>query len=54
MGEERKTPRWPWIVALLIGLPALYVASFGPAYRLFSSKLVSYDRLMASIDRSCV
>lgn len=30
MGEERK-PFWPWIVALLIGLPALYVVSFGPA-----------------------
>jgi len=30
------TPRpkrllWPWIAALLIGLPVLYVASFGPA-----------------------
>src|SRR5262245_30934432 len=22
---------WPWIVVALIGLPALYVASFGPA-----------------------
>ena len=31
MSEERKTPFWPWIVALLIGLPILYVASFGPA-----------------------
>ena len=32
MSEERK-PRsvWPWIAALLIGLPVLYVASFGPA-----------------------
>src|SRR5262245_20955652 len=30
MSEERK-PLWPWIVALLIGLPVLYVASFGPA-----------------------
>jgi len=30
MSDERK-PLWPWIVALLIGLPVLYVASFGPA-----------------------
>jgi hypothetical protein len=31
MSEERKPAIWPWIVALLIGLPVLYVASFGPA-----------------------
>ena len=31
MSEERKKSVWPWIVALLIGLPVLYVASFGPA-----------------------
>jgi len=30
MTDERK-PLWPWMVALLIGLPGLYVASFGPA-----------------------
>jgi hypothetical protein len=30
MREERK-PLWPWIVPLLIGLPVLYVLSFGPA-----------------------
>lgn len=30
MIEERK-PYWPWIAALLIGLPVVYVASFGPA-----------------------
>jgi hypothetical protein len=30
MSDERK-PLWPWIVVLLIGLPVLYVASFGPA-----------------------
>src|SRR5262245_22794311 len=30
MSDDRK-PVWPWIVALLIGLPLLYVASFGPA-----------------------
>src|SRR5262245_19380213 len=32
MGEERKKAGfWPRVVALLIGLPVLYVASFGPA-----------------------
>lgn len=30
MIEQRK-PLWPWIVALPILLPGLYVASFGPA-----------------------
>jgi hypothetical protein len=30
MSDERR-PLWPWIVALLLGLPVLYVASFGPA-----------------------
>ena len=30
MSDERK-PVWPWIVAPLIGLPVLYVVSFGPA-----------------------
>ena len=31
MNEDRKPHVWPWIVALMIGLPVLYVASFGPA-----------------------
>ncbi len=31
MSDDRKKHLWPWIVALLIGLPVLYVASFGPA-----------------------
>jgi hypothetical protein len=30
MSDLRK-PFWPWIVALLIGLPVLYVLSSGPA-----------------------
>ena len=30
MNNDRKA-LWPWIVAVLIGLPVLYVASFGPA-----------------------
>src|SRR5579872_2484163 len=31
MTDERKKAVWPWIAALLIGLPVLYIASFGPA-----------------------
>src|SRR5262245_37953381 len=31
MTSDRKKPFWPWIVGLLLGLPVLYVASFGPA-----------------------
>jgi hypothetical protein len=31
MSEEREKPVWPWLVAVLIWLPVLYVASFGPA-----------------------
>jgi hypothetical protein len=29
---KKKAGVWPWIVALLIGLPVLYLASFGPAF----------------------
>ena len=36
MSDDRKNPVWPWIAALLIGVPVLYVASFGPACRLAS------------------
>lgn len=42
MSEERKTPVWPWVVALLIGLPVVYVASFGPACHLLANDRVSY------------
>lgn len=47
MSEERK-PLWPWIVALLIGLPVLYVASFGPACRLNSRVYASGDPAVAN------
>jgi len=43
MTDDCNKPVWPWIVALLIGLPALYVASFGPACWLHSAKIVPYD-----------
>jgi hypothetical protein len=35
MSDDRR-PVWPWIAALLVGLPVLYVASFGPACWLVS------------------
>jgi hypothetical protein len=38
MSDDRKKPLWTWIVALVIGLPVLYVASFGPACWWLSSK----------------
>jgi hypothetical protein len=36
MREPRKNPVWPWIVVFLIGVPVLYVTSFGPACWLVS------------------
>jgi hypothetical protein len=30
MSHNRNKPVWPWIMALVIGLPAMYAASFGP------------------------
>jgi hypothetical protein len=41
MREERKKPPWPCIVALLIRLPVLYLASFGPACWLSRRKIIS-------------
>src|SRR5262245_27716278 len=42
MSEERKKIGiWPWIVALLIGLPVLYVANYGPYCWLLSRNLDS-------------
>ena len=38
MSDDRKTPLWPWIAALLIGLPVLYVLSSGPARSLLMRK----------------
>lgn len=37
MSDNRKKPLWPWIITLLIGLPVLYVALFGPACWLATS-----------------
>jgi len=44
MSEERKKPVWPWIAALLIGLPTLYVLSSGPMQTLaFRSRTVTFS-----------
>jgi hypothetical protein len=40
MSEEQKPQIWPWIAAPTILVPALYVASFGPA-----CALVDYGKL---------
>ena len=45
MSEERK-PLWPWIVALLIGLPVLYVASFGPACLIWGQRICDSPALL--------
>jgi len=34
MSDERK-PLWPWIVAVVIGLPVPYVASIGPMFWIY-------------------
>ena len=31
---------WPWVVAVVIGVPVLYVASFGPACWLLFSGII--------------
>jgi len=38
MNDQRKQV-WPWIAALLLGMPVLYVASFGPACWWFSPQV---------------
>ena len=60
MDDDRKRPLWPWIVALLIGLPVMYVASFGPACWLEDRALLpmgfvhsSYKPLVFVLARYC-
>lgn len=36
MTDHKRRPLWPLLAAALIGLPMLYVLSFGPAYGLAS------------------
>ena len=50
MSEPEKKPFWPWIVVLLIGLPALYIFSFGPACWI-SSRLNAGTRAVTVVYR---
>jgi hypothetical protein len=40
MNVDRKKVLWPWVVAVLIGLPVLYVASLGPLVWLITRDLL--------------
>ena len=53
MIDERR-PLWPWIVALLIGLPVLYVASFGPACRLVEHDVLPKETLTDRFFSPCL
>ncbi len=60
MSDDSERPLWTWIAAVLIGLPVLYVASFGPACWLEDRALVpigfvdsSYKPLVFVLARYC-
>jgi len=53
MSDDRKTPAWPWIVALLIGPPVLYVASFGLACALAEHDVLPVSLLTRGFFRPC-
>jgi hypothetical protein len=40
MNEERKSPFWPWVVAMLIAVLVAYPLSYGPAWRLRSEGML--------------
>jgi hypothetical protein len=42
MTDDRK-PLWPWIAALLIGLPALYALSVGPVFSITGHEVLLGD-----------
>src|SRR5262245_58778834 len=52
MSDDRK-PVWPWIAALLTGLPLLYVASFGPACGLVEQGILEPSVLRSGVFRPC-
>lgn len=43
---ERKRPLWPFLTAALIGLPVLYVLSFGPVAWLSAHSLLPEELLL--------
>src|SRR5262245_28783514 len=53
MSDDRK-PVWPWIVALLIGLPMLYVASFRPACGPVEHDVLPQEILMTDLFSPCL
>ncbi len=53
MSDDRKKPLWPWIMAMLIGLALLYVASFGPACALVEHDVLPNSCLRSAALRPC-
>ncbi len=53
MSEERK-PLWLWTAALLTGMPALYVASFGPACAFVELDVLPPSVLRTGFFRPCL
>jgi hypothetical protein len=43
MSDDRKRPLWPSILALLVGLPVLYVASSAPVIWVRQHRLVNRE-----------
>jgi uncharacterized membrane protein YhaH (DUF805 family) len=40
---KKRRAFWPWILAALIGLPVLYIVSFGPACQMVRDGRLSID-----------
>ena len=54
MIDNRKNPLWPWIVALLIGLPMSYVALFGAACGFVEHDVLPISVLDLRVFRPCL
>ena len=54
MTDQRKPPFWPWIAALLIGLPALYVAVFAAVCAFVERDFLPTSVLDARIFTPCL
>jgi len=53
MSEPQKKAVWLWIVAAIIILPLLYLASFGPACLLVDRNLLSIS-ILVKVFRPCL
>lgn len=51
--ERKKAVVWPWIAALLIGLPVLYVGSFGPTCALIDRDLLPESAMTSGFFKPC-